>query len=170
MKLEPLPKLKRRLRVAFVVASSVSSASIAHASMSCLWLDEIPPVSDPLIRQKPDAHVKTLPGLENYEMWDLSEHYFMLQAVGKSCKEVPRCEHHLIELREGVVRNVFAFRGTGMVRKLWSPPGLWIEDLGDDYSFWAFRTTPKAHTSVSTCRDPTTWNRQFCLSARSTSR
>jgi hypothetical protein len=43
-----------------------------------------------------------------------------------------------LELRDGVVRNVFAFRGTGAVWRLLSPLGAWLEELQDDYSAWAF--------------------------------
>jgi hypothetical protein len=46
-----------------------------------------------------------------------------------------------------VVRDVFAFRGTGITWVLGSPQGLWMEDLQDEYSFWAFVTTE--HTFIS---------------------
>jgi len=148
MSSERLPYLTRYLRVAFAAAILVSSASIANASMSCLWLDEIPRISDPSIQEKLEAHMKALPGLENPEIRQLEEHYFVVQATSKFCKEVPRCEHRLLDLQEGVVKNVFAFRGTGVIWKLWSPLGLWIDELGDDYSFWAFQTTEGTYIRV----------------------
>jgi hypothetical protein len=62
-------------------------------------------------------------------------------ADGRFCKDIPRCEHRLLDLRNGVVGDVFAFRGTGMTWRLGSPESVWLEDLQDDYSAWAFVTT-----------------------------
>ncbi len=141
-------ELRQRVRTAFVAAVFVLSASTAQASMTCLWFDELYDVSDPSAREKLEAHVKALPGLENPKIRHLEAHYFMVQAAGKFCKEVPRCEHRLLELRDGVVRNVFAFRGTGTIWVLLSPIGAWIDYLQDDYSTWAFETTDNTYIRV----------------------
>jgi len=148
MKPTPLPKMVRYLRVIFVASAFTTVVSMAHASMTCSWLDEFSRVSDPSIQEKLEAHVKALPGLDSYEIIQLERHYFMVEAAGKFCKEVPRCEHRLLELRDGVVKNVFAFEGTGKVWRLWSPLSFWVENLGDDYSAWAFETTENTYIRV----------------------
>ena len=117
-----------------------------------------------------EAHVKALPGLKNYEIRGLEWHYFMVHAEGKFCKEVPRCEHRLLELRDGVVRNVFAFRGTGALWKLLSPLGGWLDQLQDDYSAWAFETTESTfirldlprHRDMIVILAPTPAGTKFC--------
>lgn len=139
---------RRYLSVAFVTASLVSSASIAHATMTCWRFDELDRVSDLSAQEKLETHAKALPGLEKPEIRHLEGHYFMVQGAGKFCKEVLRCEHRLLDLRDGVVRNVFAFRGTGMIWVLLSPIGAWIDYLQDDYSTWAFETTENTYVRV----------------------
>jgi hypothetical protein len=95
-----------------------------------------------------ETHVRALPGLKNYEIRLLQDPYFLVQGEGKFCKDIPRCEHRLLELRDGVVRNVFAFEGTGMVWQLWSPLSVWVENLEDNYSVLAFETTENTYIHV----------------------
>ncbi len=142
-------RIVRHLQLPFALLAYLIAASMAHATMTCSWLDEFSGgVPDPSVQEKLEAHVKALPGLENYKIVQLEEHYFMVEAAGKFCKEVPRCEHRLLELRDGVVRNVFAFEGTGKVWRLWSPISFPIENLKDDYSAWAFETTVNTYIRV----------------------
>jgi len=136
------------LHGAFVISIYLTATSVAHATMTRTWFDEFPSVSDSSIQQKLEAHVRALPGLKNYEIKSLQDHYFLVQAEGKSCKDVPRCQHRLLELRDGVVRNVFAFEGTGMVWQLWSPLNFWVENLEDNYSVLAFETTDRTYIRV----------------------
>lgn len=133
-------RISRSARVVFAAAVYLVTASVAHATMTCLRFEQFSAVSDPQIRERLEAHVGALPGLKSYEIRHLEGSYFLVQAEGKFCKTVPRCEHRLLALRDGVVRNVFAFRGTGAVWSLLSPLGAWLEDLQDDYSAWAFET------------------------------
>jgi hypothetical protein len=128
----------RCLQAIFATLVYLTTASIVHATQTCWRFDQLYRVSDPSAQEKLEAHVKALPGLTNPEIRVIDPHYFMVQAAGKFCKEIPRCEHRLLELRDGVVRNVFAFRGTGAVWRLLSPLGAWLEELQDDYSAWAF--------------------------------
>jgi hypothetical protein len=145
----PSTKLVRCLIAIFIASGFATAASIAHATMTCSWLDEFSGVPKPSAQEKLEAQVKALLGLENYKIVQLEEHYFMVEAAGKFCKEVPRCEHRLLELRDGVVRNVFAFEGTGKVWRLWSPLSFPVENLGDDYSAWAFETTVNTYIRVN---------------------
>jgi hypothetical protein len=144
----PLPNRARCLQVTLAVLVYLTSASVAHATMTCTWFDELSSVLDPSSKEPLEAHVRTLPGLKNYEIRFLQDHYFLVQAEGKFCKDIPRCEHRLLELRDGVVRNVFAFEGTGMVWRLWSPLRFLVENLEDYYAAWAFKTTESTYIRV----------------------
>jgi len=137
-----MPLLNRAwwLQMAFAMLVYLTAASVAHATQTCWRFDQLYRVSDLLAQEKLEAHVKALPGLKNYDIRQLEGSYFIVQAEGKFCKDIPRCEHRLLELRDGVVRNVFAFQGTGAVWTLLSPLGAWLDDLQDDYSAWAFET------------------------------
>ena len=148
MKLMSLSNKSWRVPTMLGLLAYLAAASIAHATMTCTWLDELSPISDPSILQKLEAHVRTLPGFKNYEIKPLQDHYFLVGAEGKFCKDIPRCEHRLLELRDGAVRNVFAFEGTGMVWRSWTPFSFWVENLGDDYSAWAFETTEHTYIRV----------------------
>jgi hypothetical protein len=143
----PLAKLVRCLLAISIASGSATAASIARASMTCIPFDEFPAVSDPSIRDQLETHVRGLPGLKNPRIRSLDRRFFIVTAEGRFCKDIPRCEHRLLDLRNGVVRDVFAFRGTGITWVLGSPQGLWMEDLQDEYSFWAFVTTE--HTFIS---------------------
>lgn len=126
----------------------LNTASVAHATMTCTWLDEWSSTLDQSDLGRLEAHLKTLPGLKNPVIRQLQNHYFLVGAEGKFCKDIPRCEHRLLELRDGVVRNVFAFEGTGMIWRLWTPFSYWVENMGDDYSAWAFETTEHTYIRV----------------------
>ena len=121
------------LPVIFIVSGFVTVAPIAHASMTCARFDEFPAVSDPSIREQLETHVRALTGLKNYKIRSLDGRFFIVTSDGRFCKEIPRCEHRLLDLRNGVVRDVFAFRGTGTTWILGSPLS--------EYSAWAFVTT-----------------------------
>jgi hypothetical protein len=146
MKLRFLPRTVRYLRVAFIVSCFTTAASIALASMTCSRLDDFPVASDPSIREQLETYVRALPGLKNYKIRSLDGRFYIVTAEGRFCKDILRCEHRLLDLRNGVVRDVFAFRGTGIAWRLWSPLGFWVEDLQDEYSAWAFVTTE--HTFI----------------------
>lgn len=130
----------RCLPASFVAVVYLTAVSVAHATQTCWRFDQLDRISDLSAKEKLEAHVKALPGLGSPEIRVIDQHYFMVQAAGKFCKEVPRCENRLLQLRDGVVRNVFAFRGTGAVWRLLSPLGAWLEERQDDYSAWAFET------------------------------
>jgi hypothetical protein len=149
MNIVALPKRLRTFEVICVVLIYSILTSIAHATMLCSWFSDFGPISDPSIQEMLEAHLKALPGLDNYEIVRLDEQYFMVEAAGKFCKEVPRCEHRLLELRVGVVKNVFAFEGTGKILQFRSPLWFPVQNLGDEYSAWAFETTINTYIRVN---------------------
>ena len=110
--------------------------------------DEFPVVPDLPIQEKLEAHVKALPGLTDYLIRDIDGRFFVVLADDGYCKGIPRCYHQLLDTRKGVVKDVFAFRGTGKVWRLMSPLTLWLERLQDEYSFWAFATTENTFIGV----------------------
>jgi hypothetical protein len=148
MKVMSLPRKVDYFIAVFATAFCLVTVSAANATMTCTWLDEFPVISDPSIQQKLEAHVRALPGLKNYKIRLLQGRYFLVQAEGKFCKDVPHCEYRLLELRDGVVRNIFAFEGTGMIWREWSPLSFRVENLEDDYSAWAFETTEDTYIRV----------------------
>ena len=145
MKLVYLRDMVRRLSAVLIVSTV---ASPAQASMTCTRFDEFPAVSDPSIREQLETHVRALPGLKNYKIRSLDGRFFIVTSDGRFCKDIPRCEHRLLDRRNGVVRDVFAFRGTGITWRLWSPLSAWMEDLQDEYSAWAFVTTEETFIRV----------------------
>jgi hypothetical protein len=148
MKFVSLPKMFRYLSIAFLMSGFMTIASLAHASMICTWVDEFPVVSDPSAQERLEAHVRALPGLKNYEIRDIDGRFFIVLADDGYCKEIPRCDNRLLDLRNGVVKDVFAFRGTGKVWRLMSPLTIWLERLQDEYSFRAFATTENTFIGV----------------------
>jgi hypothetical protein len=148
LKFASLLKMLRYLQIIFIASGTVTVASIAHASMTCMRIDEFPVASDPLAREQLEAHVRALPGLKKYEIRDIDGRFFMVLADDGYCKEIPRCVHRLLDLRNGSVKDVFAFRGTGRAWRLMSPITIWLELLQDEYSTWAFATTDNTFIGV----------------------
>ena len=148
MKFVFLPKTIRHLPVIFIAAGLATIASIAHASMTCTLIDDFPVVSDPSIQERLEAHVKALPGIKNYQIRDIDGRFFMVLADDGFCKEIPRCYHQLLDTRNGLVRDVFSFRGTGRAWRLMSPTTIWLERLQDEYSIRAFATTENTFIGV----------------------
>ena len=109
MKLASLPKMVQRLPAVLIVAGIMTVASLAHASMTCTRFDEFPVVSDPSIREQLETHVRALPGLKNHKIRSLDGRFFIVTADGRFCEDVPRCEHRLLDLRNGVVRTSLLF-------------------------------------------------------------
>jgi len=58
----PSTKLVRCLIAIFIASGFATAASIAHATMTCSWLDEFSGVPKPSAQEKLEAHVKALPG------------------------------------------------------------------------------------------------------------
>ncbi len=139
----------RSLQAIVVVIGYLITTPIAHASMACWRFDQLDRISDPSAKKLLEAYAKALPGLDNPEVRELHGHYFLVQGDGKFCKSNPRCEHRLLYLRDGVVRDIFAFRGTGAIWQSLSPGGGWLEYLQDDYSSWAFEVTEDTFISLS---------------------
>ena len=137
-------------------------------------IDEFPAVPDSPILEKLEAHVKALPGLKDYLIKDINGRFFIVLADDGYCKETPRCYHQLLDTRNGVVRDVFAFRGTGRLWALLSPMGYWLERMQDEYSIWAFATTDNTFIGVQLPRfrdtividspppEQTKWLRSVC--------
>jgi hypothetical protein len=148
MKLGSLPKTVRYLSVIFVASCFATAASIAHASMTCWRLEDLPVVSDPLVREQLEIHVSALPGLKNYEIRDIDGRFSMVLSDDGFCKEIPCCDQRLLDSRNGLVKDVFGFRGTGRVWRLLSPLGYWREQFQDEYSIWAFATTDNTFIGV----------------------
>jgi hypothetical protein len=148
MKLGSLPKLARYLSVIFVASGFATAASIAEASMTCMQIDKFPVVPDSPVLEKLETHVKALPGLKDYQIKDIDGRFFIVLADDGFCKETPRCYHQLLDTRNGLVKDVFAFRGTGRVWTLLSPTSMWLERLQDEYSAMAFATTENTFISV----------------------
>jgi hypothetical protein len=171
-----LLKKLRTFEVICVVLVCSILTSVAHASMVCLRLEDFPLVSEPSVKKQLEAHVSALPGLQNYEIRDLQSHgrFFMVLADDGFCKEIPRCDQRLLDLRSDAVRDVFAFRGKGIVWRLMSPLGLWFEQFQDEYSNWAFATAdgtfigvrlPRFRDTVfidSSTPEETKWLRAAC--------
>src|ERR1700732_2739049 len=93
LKFASLLKMLRYLQIIFIASGTVTVASIAHASMTCMRIDEFPVASDPLAREQLEAHVRALPGLKKYEIRDIDGRFFMVLADDGYCKEIPRCVH-----------------------------------------------------------------------------
>jgi hypothetical protein len=147
MHLASLQTMIRSLSTVFIVSAFASAASIAHASMTCTWIDEFPAVSDPSIQERLEAHVRALPGLKDYQIRQIDSRFFIVSDEGK-CKQASRCYHRLLDFRNGVVKNVLVFRGTGRVWMMLSPTAVWLEPLQDDYSNMAFATPENVYITV----------------------
>lgn len=147
MKLGSLPKMVRYLRAIFIASVFTTAASMAHASMTCTWIDEFPVVSKSPIREQLEMHVRALPALKDYQIRQINSRFFIVSDEGK-CKETSRCYHRLLDLRNGVVKDVLVFRGAGRVWMMLSPTAVWLEPLQDDYSNMAFATPENAYITV----------------------
>jgi hypothetical protein len=148
VKFAPLPQQVRYLPLIFIASVFLTVASIAQASMTCTRIDDFPVVSDPLTQGQLQAHVKTLPGLGNYEIRGINSRFFIVSSEDEKCKETSRCYYRLLDLRNGAVKDVFAFQGSGRVWMILSPTAIWSEFLQDDYSDMAFETRENTYLEV----------------------
>jgi hypothetical protein len=66
----------------------------------------------------------------------------------KKCKEASSCYYRLLDLRNGAVKDVFAFQGSGKILMILSPVALWSELLQDDYSEMEFETRENTYLTI----------------------
>jgi len=148
LRFAPLRMLIRYLPVIFIVPIFVTTASIVQASMTCTRIDDFPFVSDPLIQKQLEAHVETLPGLGVYQIRQIDSRFFIISSEDEKCKETSLCYYRLLDLRNGAVKDVFAFQGTGRVWMILSPTATRWELLQDDYSDFAFETRDNTYLGL----------------------
>jgi hypothetical protein len=140
LKFASLLNLVRLLPVVWLASVLVMIASVAQAWQSCERVEQYEPVSDPLIRQKIEAHVQATPAFKNRQIRKIHGHFAIVWQDEEECRKVFRCHYLLLDLRDNAVKDVFAFRGTGTVWTLGSPVAVWSEPLRDDYSYRGFET------------------------------
>lgn len=149
MKFASLPKLVRYLSFVFTLSACVAKASFVHASMSCLNFKDLSPwVSDPLILEKLQAHAKRLPGFGSVQIGQLNRHFFIVSSEDEKCREGSLCYYRLEVVKDGEVKDVFAFQGSGKSLHIWSPLALWLDPLQDEYSWIAFETRENTYLTV----------------------
>jgi hypothetical protein len=143
-----LLKLVRYLSVIFSVSVCVTTTSFVHARMTCTNVAKFPAVSDPLIHEQLQAHAKTLPGLGSFRIGEISSRFFIVSSEDEKCKEASSCYYRLLDLRNGAVKDVFAFQGSGKILMILSPVALWSELLQDDYSEMEFETRENTYLTI----------------------
>ena len=148
LKFASLSKLVRFLSIISIVSVCVTTASFVHASMTCTNVDKFPTISDPLIHEQLQAYVKTLPGLGSFQIGRIDSRFFIVSSEDEKCKEASRCYYRLLDLRNGAVKDVFAFQGSGKILMILSPVALWSEPLQDDYSEMAFETRENTYLTI----------------------
>jgi hypothetical protein len=148
LKFAPQPKLVRNLWAIFLASVFAAIATTAQAWMSCGRIEQYEPVSNPQIRQQIEAHVQALPAFKNRQIREIDSSFAIVSQDEDECRKVFRCHHLLLDVRDGAIKDVFAFRGTGTVLLLGSPIAVWSEPLHDDYSLRSFETEDFAYISV----------------------
>jgi hypothetical protein len=144
-----LSKLASRLSFALTLSICVAKATFVHASMSCLNFNALSPsVSDPLIFEKLQAHAKTLAGFGRVQIGQLDRRFFIVSSDDERCREGSLCYYRLVVVRDGEVKDLFAFQGSGKSLRIWSPLALWLEPLQDEYSWMAFETRENTYLTV----------------------
>ena len=148
MKFTSPSKLIRRLRIIFIVSAFVTRATVAQASQTCTWIDNFTVSSGPPIQEQIHAHAKAIPGLESYQIRQINSRFFIVSSGEEKCREASTCLYRLLDVRNGAVRDVFAFQGTGRVLLILSPLAFWWEPLQDEYSYMAFETIDNTYLEV----------------------
>jgi hypothetical protein len=148
LKFASLPKHVRYLPAIFIVSIFVMITSVAHATITCTKVDEFPVASDPTIRKQLETHLETVPGLGDYQIRQIDSRFFVVASEDEKCKDSSLCYYRLLDLRNGAVRDVIAFQGTGRVWMVLSPTATRWELLQDDYSDFAFETRDSTYLGL----------------------
>jgi hypothetical protein len=91
---------------------------------------------------------QAFPAFKNYQMRELDRIVVIVSQDEDECRKTFRCYHLLLDVRNGAVKDVFFFRGTGTVRVLGSPLAVPSEPLHDDYSLKSFETGSSTYIDV----------------------
>jgi hypothetical protein len=116
--------------------------------MTCTRIEQFPVVSDLLIQEQIQAHLKTFPRFQKSRIRQINSRFFVAISDDGECDKASRCYHQLLDIKNGAIKDVFAFRSTGMVWILLSPVAAWSEFFQDDYSAMAFETPDTAYLQV----------------------
>jgi hypothetical protein len=116
--------------------------------MTCTRIERFPVVSDPLIQEQIQAHLKALPRFQKNQVRRIDSRFFIAIFDDGECGKASRCYHQLLDIRNATIKDVVAFRSTGMVWMLLSPVAVWSEFFQDDYSTMAFETPDTGYLQV----------------------
>jgi hypothetical protein len=132
----------------FILSVLVAITSSAQASMTCMRIEQFPAVSDPLIQEQIQTYLKKFPRFQKNQTRQINSRFFVAISDDGECDKAARCYHQLLDIKNGAIKDVFAFRSTGMVWILVSPVAAWSEFFQDDYSAMAFETPDTAYLQV----------------------
>jgi hypothetical protein len=125
----------------------VAQAFGAHASMTCKRIEQLPAVSDPRTQEQVEAYVRALPGVKTFQIKQINSRFFVVAPDEESCKNV-HCYYRLLDTKNGI-KEVFGFRGTGVIWLILSPVEVPVDFFQDDYSRIGFETPEKTYIGVA---------------------
>lgn len=147
-----MTKLVRYLRVVLLALILASTAPGVEASQYCLRARELPPVSDPQIKGRIEERLQTVPVMKNHQIGALTNRFAIAWQDEEDCRRSFRCFHFLLDIRDGAATIVFAYRGSGSIHELGTPPHEWSDQLQDYYTLRAFETDDSNWIEVRTPR------------------
>jgi hypothetical protein len=152
LKLASLLKPSRYPRVVLFALMFVATPSIADASTYCLRARELPPISDPQVKGRIEERLQAIPVMKNHQVRVLEAGFAIAWQDEEECRRSFRCYHLLLDIRDGAATIVFAYRGSGTIWELGTPPSTWSDSLQDHYSLKAFETDDSNWVQVQTPR------------------
>ena len=141
MKLASLLKPLRCSRVVSIAFMLAATTSGADASMSCNRAAEYYPISDPVVTRRIEERLQAIPAMKNHQIRRIDGQFAIAWQDEDECRKRFGCHHLLLDIRNNEARIVFAYRGTGTIWAMASPPPERPDELGEhQYTLGAFET------------------------------
>lgn len=140
MKRVSLQKSRRNQYVVLLASLLVATTPCANASTYCLRANELPLVSDPLVKGKIEERLRAIPVMKSHAVRQVDPRFAIAWQDEEECRKLFQCYHLLLDIRDGAATIVFAYRGSGTIQQLMTPPSTWSDTLQDHYTFMAFET------------------------------
>ena len=120
----------------------------------CERIEQLPAVSDRATLGLLEAYLREQYGSKPFlvrkilsgSIGTIDRHFFMVMPDNENCKS-SGCYYRLLDLRNGVARETFSFKGTGML-VFYDQISYYIDYFQDDYERFDVETSAQSYISI----------------------
>jgi hypothetical protein len=128
--------------------ASLAQVQSVSASFYCNRIEQLlPTVSDNRTLGILEPYLRALAGPKSFQIRHLTSRFLLVTLEDANCT-VAGCYYRVLDVKDGEVKERFAFRGTGVIWYYATPMEVRIEEFQDYYSNYGFETSARTNIRV----------------------